>query len=165
MSMKEKYYLVILGDIDNSHFDKMLSRLDIFSEKKKIFNNLFICKDTENTDNACILLRYENGSNAVINYFANGSKSYDKERVEVYSQERVLVLENWRKLKGYGVKGFSKMSGSLNKGQEDEFKMLNDRIVNGGDALIPFDSIINTTKASFAAIQSLRERKWIDLED
>lgn len=50
MNMKEKYYLVILGDIDNSHFDKMLSRLDVFSEKKKIFNNLFICKDTENTD-------------------------------------------------------------------------------------------------------------------
>jgi predicted dehydrogenase len=30
----------------------------------------------ENTDNASILLRYENGTNAVINYFANGSKSY-----------------------------------------------------------------------------------------
>ncbi|MGM9800095.1 MAG: bi-domain-containing oxidoreductase [Muribaculaceae bacterium] len=119
----------------------------------------------ENTDNACILLRYENGSNAVINYFANGSKSYDKERVEVYCQERVLVLENWRKLKGYGIKGFNKMSGSLNKGQEDEFKILNDRIVNGGNALIEFDSIINTTKASFAAIQSLRERRWIDIED
>lgn len=34
----------------------------------------------ENTDNMSILLRYENGSNAVINYFANGSKSYPKEK-------------------------------------------------------------------------------------
>ena len=34
----------------------------------------------ENTDNASILLKYENGTNAVINYFANGSKSYSKER-------------------------------------------------------------------------------------
>lgn len=49
----------------------------------------------ENTDNASILLRYANGTNAVINYFANGSKSYAKERVEVFSQERVLVLDNW----------------------------------------------------------------------
>ena len=32
----------------------------------------------ENTDNASILLRYKDGSNAVINYFANGSKSYSK---------------------------------------------------------------------------------------
>ena len=43
----------------------------------------------ENTDNVSILLKYENGTNAVINYFANGSKSYAKERVEVFSQEKV----------------------------------------------------------------------------
>lgn len=117
----------------------------------------------ENTDNASILLRYENGTNAVINYFANGSKSYDKERVEVFSQERVLILENWRKLTGYGVKGFSKMKGNMDKGQKNQFTMLNERIQNGGESLIPIDSIINTTKACFAAIESLKERKWIDI--
>ena len=61
----------------------------------------------ENTDNASILLKYENGSSAVINYFSNGSKGYSKERVEVYSQGRTLVMDNWRKLKGYGFKSFS----------------------------------------------------------
>ena len=45
-------------------------------------------------------------SNAVINYFANGSKSYSKERVEVYSQERTLVMDNWRTLKGLALKVF-----------------------------------------------------------
>jgi predicted dehydrogenase/threonine dehydrogenase-like Zn-dependent dehydrogenase len=118
----------------------------------------------ENTDNASILLRYENGTNAVINYFANGSKSYPKERVEVFSQNRVFVLDNWRKLTGYGARGFSKMNGRMDKGQENEFALLNDRIRKGGDALIPFESIVNTTKASFAAIRSLKERKWIDVE-
>jgi predicted dehydrogenase len=117
----------------------------------------------ENTDNATILLRYENGTNAVINYFANGSKSYAKERIEVYSQERVLVLDNWRKLQGFGVKGFSKMSGAMDKGQKNEFALLNDRMLKGGDALIPFDSIENTTLASFAAIESLKEGQWINL--
>ncbi len=34
-----------------------------------------------NTDNASILLQYENGSTGVINYFANGSKAYSKERM------------------------------------------------------------------------------------
>jgi predicted dehydrogenase/threonine dehydrogenase-like Zn-dependent dehydrogenase len=118
----------------------------------------------ENTDNASILLRYENGTNAVINYFANGSKSYPKERVEVFSQNRVFVIDNWRKLIGYGVKGFSKMSGRMDKGQQNEFARLNERILKGGESLIPFESIANTTKASFAAIQSLKERKWIDVE-
>ena len=117
----------------------------------------------ENTDNASILLRYENGTNAVINYFANGSKSYTKERVEVFSQERVFILDNWRKLEGFGVKGFSKMKGSMDKGQKNLFAMLNERVRNGGEPLIPFDSIINTTKASFAAIQSLKEKGWVEV--
>ena len=119
----------------------------------------------ENTDNASMLLRYANGSNAVINYFANGAKSYDKERVEVFSQERVLILENWRKLTGYGVKGFSKMKGTLDKGQRNQFQLLNDRLLHGGESLISLDSIVNTTRASFAAIRSLKERKWIDIAE
>ena len=118
----------------------------------------------ENTDNASILLKYENGTNAVINYFANGSKSYAKERVEVFSQDRVFILDNWRKLVGYGVKGFSKMSGTMDKGQKNQFALLNDRLQNGGEPLIPFDSIINTTKACLAAIQSLKEDKWISVD-
>lgn len=118
----------------------------------------------ENTDNASILLKYENGSNAVINYFANGSKSYAKERVEVFSQQKVLIIDNWRKLEGYGVRGFSKMSGTMDKGQKNLFLMLNERISNGGEALIPFDSIINTTQASFAAIRSLKEKSWIQID-
>ena len=117
----------------------------------------------ENTDNATILLKYENGTNAVINYFANGSKSYPKERVEVFSQERVFVLDNWRKLEGFGAKGFSKMKGSMDKGQKDEFRMLNERLLNGGESLIPFESIVNTTKASFACIKSLKQNKWIEV--
>ena len=78
----------------------------------------------ENTDNASILLRYKDGSNAVINYFANGSKSYSKERVEIYTQEKTLVLDNWRELKGYGCKGFTKMKKSMDKGHTTQFSLL-----------------------------------------
>lgn len=118
----------------------------------------------ENTDNASILLRYKDGSNAVINYFANGSKSYSKERVEIYTQEKTLVLDNWRELKGYGCKGFTKMKKSMDKGHTTQFSLLNERILRGGEALIPFCSIINTTKASFACNESLKLNKWIEIE-
>jgi len=117
----------------------------------------------DSTDNASIILKYANGSNAVINYFANGSKSYVKERVEVFSQQRVFIIDNWRSLKAFGVKGFSKKSGTMDKGQKNQFAMLNERIINGGESLIPLESIVNTTKASFAALQSLRERCWISI--
>ena len=116
------------------------------------------------TDNATLLLKYENGSTGVINYFANGSKSYAKERVEVYSQERTLVLDNWRVLKGYGFKGFKKMKSKMDKGHKAQFSLLTDQINNGGKAIIPFEELVNTTKASFAAIESLKNNSWINVE-
>jgi predicted dehydrogenase/threonine dehydrogenase-like Zn-dependent dehydrogenase len=118
---------------------------------------------SENTDNATIILKYANGSTGTINYFSNGNKSYSKERVEVYSQERVLILDNFRHLEGYGFKGFSSMKTSLDKGHKNQFEKLVQTIQNGGSPLIPFEEIVNTTQASFAAIQSLKERKWIAL--
>lgn len=118
----------------------------------------------ENTDNASILLKYENGSNAVINYFANGSKAYAKERIEVFSQGHVLILDNWRELKGYGIKGFSRMKGNMDKGHKAQFALLNGLIQQGGEALIPFESILNTTLASFACIESLKKNSWITVE-
>lgn len=116
-----------------------------------------------NTDNASILLQYENGSTGVINYFANGSKEYPKERIEVHSQERTIVTENFQLTTGYGIKNFSKLKTGLDKGHNNQFKMLTERLRTGGPALIPFDDIINTTIASFAAIESLQQRKWIEI--
>jgi predicted dehydrogenase/threonine dehydrogenase-like Zn-dependent dehydrogenase len=108
-----------------------------------------------NTDNASLLLKYDNGSTGVVNYFANGSKEYSKERVEVFSQDRTLILDNFIKTEGYGFKGFSSMKTSQDKGHKAQFDLLADRIMKGGDALISFDSIVNTTEASFAAVESL----------
>ena len=115
----------------------------------------------ENTDNASILLKYANGSNAVINYFANGSKAYSKERVEVYSQERTLILDNWRILKGYGFKGFSKVRARQDKGHFMQFCKLIEQQQAGGPPIIPFEELVNTTKASFAAVQSLKTGQWV----
>ncbi|MHB1105745.1 MAG: bi-domain-containing oxidoreductase [Lutibacter sp.] len=118
----------------------------------------------ENTDNASILLKYENGTNAVINYFANGSKEYAKERVEVFSQERTLIMDNWRKLKTYGFKGGSDSSSNQDKGHYNQFNELIEQQQKGGNPMIPFDEIVNTTKASFAAIESLKQGTWIAIK-
>lgn len=144
------------------HFIDLISYLT-GSKVTEVCMNAMGVNPQESTDNASILLKYANGSTGVINYFANGSKSYSKERVEVYSQERTLVLDNWRSLKGYGFKGFSKMKSKMDKGHHAQFSLLVDQINNQKEALIPFDSLINTTKASFAAIESLKSKSWVTL--
>ena len=118
----------------------------------------------ENTDNASILLQYENGSTGVINYFSNGSKAYPKERIEVYSQDRTAVIDNYKQTTGYGFKGFSKLKTTLDKGHKAQFQALVNSIRNGGTPLIPFDEIINTTRASFAAVKSLQQSGWVKLD-
>ena len=118
----------------------------------------------ESTDNATLLLKYENGSTGVINYFANGSKAYSKERVEIYSQERTLILDNWRKLKAYGFKGFSGLKTKMDKGHKAQFEQVVNHVNKGGDSLIEMDSLVNTTRASFAAIESLKIGGWVNVE-
>jgi predicted dehydrogenase/threonine dehydrogenase-like Zn-dependent dehydrogenase len=116
------------------------------------------------TDNASILLKFQNGSNAIVNYFSNGSKKYSKERVEVYYQERTWVVDNYRKTEAFGVKGFKTLKTKMDKGHKNQFHELIRRTQNGGKPLIPIDEIINVTKASFAAIESMKTRKWIEIK-
>ena len=118
----------------------------------------------ENTDNAIITLRFENGAQGVIHYFSNGSKSYPKERIELYTQGRTLVIDNFRKMTGYGFSRFSSMRSGLDKGHKIQFKTLVENIKTTGQPLIPFEDIINTTQASFAALESLRTGSWIQVQ-
>lgn len=116
-----------------------------------------------NTDNASILLRYANGSNAVINYFANGSKAYSKERIEVYSLERTFVLDNFMVTRGYGAKGFKTVRTRLDKGHKAQFQAYMASLKAGENAPIRIDELVNTTLASFAALESYQKQCWVDV--
>jgi len=146
------------------HFIDLITYLT-GSRVKAVCMNAMGPNPQENTDNASILLEYENGSTGVINYFSNGSKAYSKERVEVYSQERTIIMDNFRVTTGFGFKSFSKLKTGLDKGHRAQFKLLLERTRDGGDALIPFEEIVNTTKASFGAIESLKTKNWISILD
>ncbi len=117
----------------------------------------------ENTDNATILLKYQNGSTGVINYFSNGNKGYSKERIEVYSQGKTMIIDNFKKSKYYGLKssGMSGILRSQNKGHQEQFRFFLDRLKNGGEAIIPFEEIINTSRASICAVESLKLGAWV----
>ncbi|MES2794780.1 MAG: bi-domain-containing oxidoreductase [Bacteroidota bacterium] len=118
-----------------------------------------------NTDNASILLKYKNGTNAVINYFSNGSKAYSKERLELYFHEKTIIMDNFRKTEAFGIKGFSALKTSLDKGHTHQFNKLLETTIAGGNAIIPFNEIYNTTLASFAAIESLKTGAWVKINN
>lgn len=130
---------------------------------ESVVANAFGTNFEENTDNASILLRYRNGSQGVIHYFSNGSKAYSKERVEIYSQNRTMVIDNFRQSKYYGFKS-SGMKKTQDKGHHEQFKRFVESVKSGGEQTIPFEDIINTTQASIGAIESLTAGTWIAIK-
>ena len=117
----------------------------------------------KNTDNASILLKYQNGSTGVINYFSNGNKGYAKERIEVYAQGKTMVIDNFKNSKYYGLKssGISGLFQSQDKGHKEQFRLFLERLKNGGEAIIPFEEIVNTSRASICAVESLKLGGWV----
>lgn len=116
----------------------------------------------ENTDNAIILLQFRNGSQGSIQYVANGSKSYPKERVEVHSQGRTAVIDNFRKLTLFGFKG-SGWSGQQDKGHTEQFRQWLQFLKTGGEPLIPFSSLLNSSRAAILAVSSVKDGTWKDV--
>lgn len=115
------------------------------------------------TDNASILLKYQNGSQGAIHYFSNGNKAYSKERVEIYNQGKTIVIDNFRKSKYFGYKssGLSKMQ---DKGHKEQFRRFLEHLQKGTPAIISPEEIFNTSKAAIAAVDSLITKQWMDVQ-
>ncbi len=115
-------------------------------------------------DKMSIVLSFEDGSIGTVNYFGNGNKRYPKEFLEIFSDGRVLKLDNFRKLYGYGFKGFKKFkTRTMDKGHQTQFNSFVDKVCEGGDPLITMDEMVNVTLASFAAVTSANEGRMINL--
>ena len=107
-------------------------------------------------DKASITLGFEDGSFGTILYLANGAASFPKERVEVFVAGRVLQLDNFRKLKGYGWPRFNKMNlWKQDKGQNACATAFLQAIENGKPA-IPVDEIFEVARVSIIVADQLR---------
>jgi len=104
------------------------------------------------SDTVTITIAYEDGSIATIHYFAKGHKSFPKERLEIFAGGRVLVLDNFRKLQGYGWTGFSNMKlWRQNKGAAEMAAAFVSAIRSGAPSPIPFDELIEVARTTLKA--------------
>lgn len=108
-------------------------------------------------DKASITLGFEDGSFGTIFYLANGASSFPKERVEVFAAGRVLQLDNFRKLKGFGWSGFNKMNlWRQDKGQDACAAAFVESIRQGKESPIPADEIFEVARMTIQAAEILR---------
>jgi asparagine synthetase B (glutamine-hydrolysing) len=109
-------------------------------------------------DKAAITLTFKDGSFGTILYLANGGKLFAKERIEVFANNGVLQLDNFRKLTGYDWPGFKKDKlMSQDKGQDNCSKAFVSAISTGIQSPIHFDEIMEVARVSVDIAESLRK--------
>lgn len=105
-------------------------------------------------DTVTLNLQFADGSTGTIHYFANGAKSFPKERLEVFASGGVLRLDNYRTLTGFGWPGFKKMNlWRQNKGQKACASAFLDAVRSGGPAPIPVAEIFEVSRISIELAQ------------
>jgi predicted dehydrogenase/threonine dehydrogenase-like Zn-dependent dehydrogenase len=102
------------------------------------------------SDNKSVVLKYADGSISNIQYFSCGSTELPKEYMEIHFDGKSIVMDDYKSLKGYGLKIQETQSTISQKGQLEELHVLYD-CLRGPTNRWPIDlwDIVQTTKASF----------------
>ncbi len=166
---KSFIYTVNAGKIDSDHWtqDKSIGGGRLVGEcchfvdllrylsaspiiEAKVSNAIGTSKDTFS-----IQLDFEDGSIGTVHYFANGDKSFPKERLEVFCGGKILSLSNFKTLQGFGFKDFKKKSRlNQDKGHENEISSFLEAL-KGDKELIPFSELYEVSKVSLDLAQKL----------
>ena len=93
-----------------------------------------------------------------VHYLASGHRSFPRERLEVFCAGRVLQLENFRRLRGYGWPGFKKMNlWRQDKGIDECVKAFIRAVREGSPSPIPFEELVEVARVSFDARDFLKK--------
>ncbi|MBI2758809.1 MAG: bi-domain-containing oxidoreductase [Chloroflexi bacterium] len=114
-------------------------------------------------DNVSMTFAFPDGSLGVVDYLANGDKSFPKERVEVFCGGRIAVLDDFRKLEMVENGKWKVVKSAQDKGWKAEWIALAKSIREGGGPPIPYEQLIGVTSSAFAAVESIRSGRPVSL--
>jgi predicted dehydrogenase len=114
-------------------------------------------------DNVSMTFTFPDGSIGIVDYLANGDKSFPKERVEVFSGGQIVVLEDFVSLQTVKDGKKKEVRGAQNKGWVEEWKVFTRCIREGDEPSIPYEQLIGVTKSTFAAVEAIRGKDNIKI--
>lgn len=106
-------------------------------------------------DMVTLTIGFDDGSMGTVHYFSNGDAAFPKERLEVFGQERVAVIDDWRSLE-LVANGKSKRrkSRTMQKGYAEEAQAFLEAC-RTGEAPVALSSLIETTLVTLLAVEDL----------
>ena len=115
---------------------------------------------TVDADSVFIVLRFADGSNGCVAYVSEGDKSLPKERLEIFGGSRTFVLEDYRRATLHKDGREEQVTlKAQDKGQKEQIRRVCASILNGTEAPISLNELAATTRATFRALDSLREHR------
>ena len=115
-------------------------------------------------DNAIINIKFTDGSIGSVMYFSKGSKQYPKERIEVFSEGKIFLLNNFRSLVGYGVPVRLSLL-KQDKGHRNEILKFLEAVKGKTPPPISFEELVEVTLATLAAKKSLETHLPINMKE
>ena len=113
--------------------------------------------DNQIQDNALINLSFMNGDMGSIQYLPDGAKQFPKERIEVFTEGRTLVLDNYIRLRGFNWPKFkSDRMLRQDKGQRNCVESFLDAIISQKPNPIPYDELIEVAETMLEISQILK---------
>lgn len=100
-------------------------------------------------DNFVATVTYGDGSVCTLTYTALGDKSHSKERMDIYTDGKVISLDDYKSLTIAGGKHKEWNARVIQKGQLEELEALAGCLLRGGEWPIPFWQQVQATRISF----------------
>ncbi|MFX0132866.1 MAG: bi-domain-containing oxidoreductase [Candidatus Hodarchaeota archaeon] len=106
-------------------------------------------KNFSKTDNFITNIKYGDGSIANLIYTSLGNKAFPKERIEIFAENKVFVIDDFKKLTISGPKEKGFKLKIMNKGHFEELVEFAKALRSGNNFLIPLEQLISATEISF----------------
>ena len=139
------------------HFFDLLQML-IGAVPDRVFTQAAELNGSPIDDQMVITISFRDGSVGIVVYSSGGDRSFGKERIEIFGDGKIGVLDDFRKLELIEAGKSSRQSERIrvDKGHRNEWQALAESVASGKPTPIGVEDIVAAHLVAFAALESLR---------
>jgi predicted dehydrogenase len=117
-------------------------------------------------EDVVVTIEFTGGSLGTVVYAVHGSRSFGKERVEVFGGGKTAVLDDFRRLElvSDGRRRTARQRFRADKGHAGMWEAFLHAVESGGEPPVPYAELFAVAEATLAAVESLRSGTAIELD-